>query len=39
VKRFETMRYRHANKMLRRIDEERGFNGGFDAALVEAFRR
>lgn len=33
------MRYRHANRTLRRIDEEWGFNGGFDAALVEMFRR
>ena len=36
---LETMRYRHANKTLRRIDEEPGFNGGFDATLVEMFGR
>jgi proteic killer suppression protein len=32
------MRYRHANKALRRIDEDPDFNGGYAANLVRAFR-
>ncbi|HZW30292.1 MAG TPA: type II toxin-antitoxin system RelE/ParE family toxin [Isosphaeraceae bacterium] len=32
------MRYRHANKTLRRIDEEPDFTSGFAANLVRAFR-
>jgi proteic killer suppression protein len=32
------MRYRHANKTLRRIDEEPDFEGGYAVNLVRAFR-
>jgi proteic killer suppression protein len=32
------MRYRHANKTLRRIDEEPGFGGGYGVNLARAFR-
>jgi toxin HigB-1 len=33
------MLYRHDNKTLQRIDEEPDYNGGFDRALVRAFRK
>ena len=32
------MRYRHANKVLRRLDEEADFSGGYDQTMVRAFR-
>ena len=32
------MRCRHANKTLRRIDEDPAFDGGYAANLVRAFR-
>src|SRR4051812_8129929 len=32
------MRYRHANKTLRRIDEDPAFDGGYATNLVRAFR-
>jgi toxin HigB-1 len=32
------MQYRHASKVLRRIDEKANFTGGYDESIVRAFR-
>jgi len=33
------MNYRHANRKLKRVDEDPDYNGGYTANLVKAFRR
>lgn len=33
------MDYRHVNKRLRRMDEERDYDGGYDYKIVKAFRK
>jgi proteic killer suppression protein len=32
------MQFRHANKILKRIDEDADFDGGFSPGVVKAFR-